>query len=308
MGKEKVGAVILAAGMSSRMGDFKPVLKIGNLSILERIIMTFQAAGISEIVIITGNKARIIEELVKDMQVICLHNHAYETTQMLDSVKIGLRYFENKAERILVTPIDIPLFTKETVLKLLDSEGVFINPVYRGVKGHPLLIQRTALPEIIAYSGQRGLLGAVENSSFKQIEVEVEDEGILLDADTQDDFKMLMNLYYKRKLKPKVRVSIEKEESFFGTGTEQLLNLIRSGETVKSACEKMHLSYSKGWKMINQIEEQLGFLIVHRKRGGKNGGKTILTEEGVDFLLKFQKFEKESQESVDEIFSRYFFQ
>ncbi|WP_373483639.1 NTP transferase domain-containing protein [Acetobacterium sp.] len=307
MKKVKEGAVILAAGMSSRMGDFKPVLKIGNLSILERIILTFQDAGIIEIVVITGNKARIVEELVKSMNVTCLHNHKFATTQMLDSVKIGLKYLEHRCERILITPIDIPLFSKESVMKLMDSKGMFINPVHRGVKGHPFMIDTRVLPEILAYTGNKGLLGAVESCDYEQIEVEVEDEGILLDADTKDEFKSLLDLYYKRKLKPKVRVSVEKEESFFGTGTEQLLNLIKIGESVKSACGKMNLSYSKGWKMINQVEEQLGFPIVYRKRGGMNGGKTILTEKGIDFLEKYQKFEKESIKSVDEIFDRYFF-
>lgn len=305
--KIKEGAIILAAGMSSRMGDFKPVLKIGNLSILERIILTFQDAGITEIVLITGNKARIVEDLVKNMNVTCLHNHDFATTQMLDSVKIGLKYLEQQCERILITPIDIPLFTKETVMKLKASQGVFINPVHGGVKGHPFMIDTRAIPEILSYTGHQGLLGAVERCNYEQIEVEVEDEGILLDADTKDDFETLLDLYYKRKLKPKVRVSVEKEASFFGTGTEQLLNLIRVGESVKSACEQMNLSYSKGWKMINQVEEQLGFAVVYRKRGGMNGGKTILTENGIEFLEKYQKFEKESQKSVNEIFDRYFF-
>lgn len=303
----KEGAIILAAGMSSRMGDFKPVLKIGNLSMLERIILTFQAAGITEIVVITGNKARVVEELVKELNVTCLHNHDFATTQMLDSVKIGMKYLEHKCERLLITPIDIPLFTKKTVIKLMDSKGVFVNPVHQGVKGHPFMINTRVFPEIFEYTGNRGLLGAVESCHHEQIEVEVEDEGILLDADTKDDFQTLLNLYYKRKLKPKVRVSVEKEESFFGTGTEQLLNLIRIGETVKSACEQMNLSYSKGWKMINQTEDQLGFPVVYRQRGGRNGGKTILTEEGIEFLEKYQKFEKESIKSVDEIFDRYFF-
>ncbi|WP_186895045.1 NTP transferase domain-containing protein [Acetobacterium malicum] len=307
MKKIKEGAIILAAGMSSRMGDFKPVLKIGNLSILERIILTFQDAGITEIVLITGNKARIVEDLVKNMNVTCLHNHDFATTQMLDSVKIGLKYLEQQCERILITPIDIPLFSKETVMKLKASQGVFINPVHGGVKGHPFMIDTRAIPEILSYTGHQGLLGAVERCNYEQIEVEVEDEGILLDADTKDDFETLLDLYYKRKLKPKVRVSVEKEASFFGTGTEQLLNLIRVGESVKSACEQMNLSYSKGWKMINQVEEQLGFAVVYRKRGGMNGGKTILTENGIEFLEKYQKFEKESQKSVNEIFDRYFF-
>ena len=301
------GVVILAAGMSSRMGEFKPILPIGKLTIIERIILTFQNAGIKNIVLVTGNKARIIEEQVNHMGVVCVHNKDFATTQMFDSAKIGLKYLEKKCRRILITPIDIPLFTCETVKKIIKTDGVFVSPIHKGIKGHPLMIDTQAVPRILEYTGNRGLMGAVESCNFDHVNVEVEDEGILIDVDTKDDFNKLLDLYYKRKLKPKVRVSIENQESFFGMGTAQLLQLINTNESVKNACIQMNLSYSKGWKMINQVEEQLGYTIVHRKRGGSNGGKTILTLEGIEFLEKYEKFESESKHKVDQIFEKYFF-
>ena len=53
----QIGAVIVAAGMSSRMGDFKPMLNIGSISIAQRVVATFHQAGVSKIVMVTGYNA-----------------------------------------------------------------------------------------------------------------------------------------------------------------------------------------------------------------------------------------------------------
>ena len=57
----QIGAVIVAAGMSSRMGDFKPMLNIGSISIAQRIVATFHQAGVSKIVVVTGATSGIGE-------------------------------------------------------------------------------------------------------------------------------------------------------------------------------------------------------------------------------------------------------
>ena len=57
----KTGALIVAAGMSSRMGDFKPMLNIGSISIAQRVVATFQQAGVDKIVMVTGYQAAMLE-------------------------------------------------------------------------------------------------------------------------------------------------------------------------------------------------------------------------------------------------------
>ena len=86
-----VGALIVAAGMSSRMGDFKPMLNIGSISIAQRIVATFHQAGVNKIVVVTGYNAAQLERHLSNSGLIFLRNEAYATTQMFDSAKIGLR-------------------------------------------------------------------------------------------------------------------------------------------------------------------------------------------------------------------------
>ena len=86
----QIGAVIVAAGMSSRMGDFKPMLNIGSISIAQRIVATFHQAGVNRIVVVTGYQAQLLEKHLSNSGLIFLRNENFAETQMFDSAKIGL--------------------------------------------------------------------------------------------------------------------------------------------------------------------------------------------------------------------------
>ncbi len=127
----RTAALIVAAGMSSRMGQFKPMLNIGSITIAQRVVDTFRQAGIRKIVMVTGYNAVMLERHLAGSDVIFLRNDRYETTQMFDSVKIGLAYLQEKCDRVLFTPVDIPLFTSRTVMALLacSSARMYYVPV-----------------------------------------------------------------------------------------------------------------------------------------------------------------------------------
>ena len=76
------GAVIVAAGMSSRMGDFKPMLNIGSISIAQRIIATFAQAGVERIAVVTGFNADALERHLSRSGVVFIRNERYETTEI----------------------------------------------------------------------------------------------------------------------------------------------------------------------------------------------------------------------------------
>lgn len=189
----RIGAVITAAGMSSRMNDFKPMLKIGSLTVVRRIIYTLQQAGADPVVLITGNQAEMLEKHVEHMDVICLRNEAYATSQMFDSARIGLSYLQNQCDRILFTPVDVPLFTTETVRRLLKSAAPIAVPSCGGKDGHPLMLDVQAVEKLLAYNGKQGLAGAVASSGFTEQKIEVEDEGVLFDMDTPEDYEKLLH-------------------------------------------------------------------------------------------------------------------
>jgi CTP:molybdopterin cytidylyltransferase MocA len=89
MNASETGAVILAAGLSSRMGDYKPLLPIGGESIVRRVIGAFRRAGVKTIVLVTGHRAEELERHVAPDGVVCLRNERYAESQMFDSARIG---------------------------------------------------------------------------------------------------------------------------------------------------------------------------------------------------------------------------
>lgn len=306
----RLGAVIVAAGTSSYIDDFKPMLKIGGTTIVKRIITTLKQSGVDSIVIVTGNKAELLEKHISHMGVICKRNEHFSESQMFDSAKIGLAYLQNECDRIIFTPADIPLFSENSIRKLIDNSSEISCPSYQGILGHPLLISSEIVPLLLSYDGDGGLMGAIEHFNKKITEIPVEDEGILLDVDTLEDYENLINknneIRKSHKLEFNLQLRLSKEKVFFGPGAAEFLMLVDQTGSMQTACRYMEMSYSKAWKMVNLIEEQLGFQILTRKAGGPDGGYSQLTEQGKEFTKHFIDFQSETTKIANELFKKYF--
>ena len=232
----RTGAVITAAGMSSRMGEFKPLLNIGSMTIVRRIVATLRQAGAEKIVMVTGYNAETLEHHLAGSGIVFLRNPDYEHTHMFDSAKIGLGYLADKCDRILFTPVDIPLYTAATVSALLDSGAELACPVFDGQTGHPLLMSNAVAEKILSDSGEGGMQGAITRCGADMLEIPVDDEGILHDADTPQDYKKLLEFHNKQLARPLVSVAIARETQFFDSKVAALLSLIEETGSVRSAC------------------------------------------------------------------------
>ena len=301
-----VGALIVAAGMSSRMGEFKPMLNIGTISVAQRIIATFHRAGVDKIVMVTGYNAVALERHLAGEGVIFLRNENYETTQMFDSVKIGLRYLEDKCDKVLFTPVDVPLFTAHTVKAILETDERLVCPVCQGENGHPLLIDQSLISEILQDSGECGLRGATQRCSASLSYVEVEDYGTIRDADTPEDFEALVEYHNSQLVRSVVNVSLAKEKPFFDSRIAMLLMQVDETKSVRAAGQRMQLSYSSCWKMIRTLESQLNYPLIERTQGGAVGGASVLTEWGRLFLEKYTAYDKRVKEVAEDLFEEYF--
>ena len=238
----QIGAVIVAAGMSSRMGDFKPMLNIGSISIAQRLVATFHQAGVTKIAVVTGYNAPLLERHLSNSGLVFLRNEDYASTQMFDSAKIGLAYLRDKCERILFTPVDIPLFTAMTVTELIESGAELCCPVCEGRTGHPLLIASSLVDAILADSGEGGLQGAIARCGAEMLQIPVEDPGVLHDADTPADYKALLQFHNEQLIRPELSVSLSREKPFFDEKTAMLLALVDETRSVRSACQRMQIS------------------------------------------------------------------
>ena len=276
----QTGALIVAAGKSSRMGDFKPMLQLGSISIAQRVINNFRQAGISKIVVVTGYNADALERHLASNHVIFLRNEDYETTHMFDSVRIGLEYLKDKVDTVLFTPVDVPLFTAHTVTQMLSLGQPLVTPVCNGTPGHPILIRSSLIESILSNDGNTGLKGAVEHCGTPMYCLNVEDPGIIHDTDTP--------------------------EGFFDEQLYSLLTLIHETGSVRDACERMHISYSTSWNLIHTLESQLHEPLIIRSQGGVKGSHSELTPYGEEFLKRYARFSEETRTCSEAIFEKCF--
>jgi molybdate transport repressor ModE-like protein len=304
--KKITGGIIVAAGNTSERNGLNPLMKIGSITIIKRIVLTFQKADISPIVVITGYKTEEIEHHLADYGVVFLRNSQYENSQKIDSAKMGLKYLQEKCDQVIFTPVNIPMFTPETIKKMLECGKKLLSPSYHGKSGHPLLISSEFIPNILTYSGDNGMRGAIESIEFNREWIEVEDEGVIYDTNYIERLNRLLIKHNQHILHPFIRISIEKEALFFDSKTKLLLTLIRDTNSVRSACKHMALSYSKAWNMLNRLEQELNYEVIERKHGGSKGGKTFLTKEGIEFLGKYQQFEQNVRQYAKNEFDKLF--
>jgi molybdate transport repressor ModE-like protein len=301
----KAGALIVSGGDTDKKRDVEPLRQIGGASVLRRLITVFHLAGIDTIAVAAAEKD--LKRLEKDAARSGVTFLAVENggTEMLDYVKTGLAYLEKLCGQVFVTPVDVPLFSSAT-LKLLASYGhKLVVPVWQGKKGHPLLIAREVIPSILQYQGGRGLAGAVSASEYPLTLAEVADQGVVLKSGQAEENRDILAAHELNRWRPVMRLQIARETVFLGPGVRQLLRLIGHTGSVQLASRQMGISYSKAWKMLNSLEEQLGYEVVLRRQGGRHGGETSLTGKGGELLEWFIALEKECDAAVKEIFARH---
>ncbi len=302
----QIGALVVAAGMSSRMGEFKPMLSIGSISVAQRVIATLHQAGVGKIVMVTGYNAVMLERHLAGNGIIFLRNENYRTTQMFDSVKIGLEYLQDKCDKLLFTPVDVPLFTARTVKTILDSGAPLACPMCEGRQGHPILISRELIPEILADCGEQGLKGAMDRCSVPLRRIDVDDPGTIHDADTPEDFSALVDYHNSQLVRPVVSVSLNKEKSFFDSKIAMLLMLVDETNSVRAASQRMQLSYSSCWNIIRNLESQLNYSLIERSQGGAGGSQSRLTDRGRLLLQRFTAYEQALRNQANALYDSFF--
>ena len=198
-----LAALILAAGSSTRMGNFKPLLPIAGESVIARVIGTFRAAGIERIGVVTGHEAEKLDSVVHDLGAILVRNVDYERG-MYSSIQTGVASLLPTVDACFLLPVDIPLVRPETVAAVAEAfaagRAPITSPRFNGQRGHPPLISKALFAEILAGKGEGGLRELLKKYQALAADVDVLDEGVMLDMDTPEDYAQLVGLAERRHL------------------------------------------------------------------------------------------------------------
>lgn len=189
---KSTGAVITAAGMSSRMGEFKPLLPYKGTTMIRYLAELFLKAGADPVVVVTGFRGTELQEHLGDLNVMFVENSEYAATEMFDSIKMGLKALLGKCEQAVFAPVDVPDLSLELIKRVMSAEGQIVRPVHHGRPGHPVAVDAALIPLLCEYNGDRGFRGALESVEGGIQELETESEGIYNDIDTMEDYRRLV--------------------------------------------------------------------------------------------------------------------
>jgi len=200
---EGFAAIILAAGHSSRMGDFKPLLSVGEKTALEHAVALFHGNGIRQVAVVSGHHGERLEPLLRQLGVTHIPNSLFRQG-MFTSVQAGVRNLGDEVRAFFLQPVDVPLVRSQTVQTLLHAwltgQPGIIQPAFNGIYGHPPLISTRYRSAILDYHGEGGLKLLLRSFTGDTLLLELPDEQMLLDMDTPEDYQRLCRRWENRML------------------------------------------------------------------------------------------------------------
>jgi len=292
-------AIILAAGEPKQMNHFQPMLKLSGKSVIRRQIEAFRAAGVQDILIVTGYHAGMLERHLAGETVRFVRNENYAATDMMASVQCGIRALSPECDRALITPGDVPYLNVETIQKLLRSQKPVAIPSYEGSAGHPAMIRKSCFASLLDFSGERGLRGALSQWKRETEFIPTDENGMLIDINTEQDYQR-----EQREQAPATAptlmaaLTIQVRDVGLDERAIRLLECIELEQSLQRGAVRAEISYSNAWLLLNRMEEALGCRLVERKLGGATGGGSSLTEDGQAWVNRYRRLEQKLKEDL----------
>jgi CTP:molybdopterin cytidylyltransferase MocA len=185
---DHIGAVVLAAGLSRRMGKNKLITEVGGKPLVRHAVEAALEAGLAPVIVVTGHEPERIEASLAGLPVQFAHNASY-ADGLSTSLKTGVEHLPQDCAGAMVLLGDMPGVTPE----LARAVAAAFNPAKgrgiavataQGERGHPVLWGRAFFPELIRLRGDQGARSLMAQHGDQIVEVAAGDAGPLTDIDT----------------------------------------------------------------------------------------------------------------------------
>ncbi len=189
-----ISAIVLAAGESKRMGRPKQLLEWQGKPLLQHSLESLINSAADEIILVLGHEADRIREALPALPIKIVINRDYQQG-MASSLRQGLLAMDRSSEAFLVLLADQPGIGPEIVNTIIrtfrqaDPRRGIVRPVYRGRRGHPVLISAQYRKEALRLRGDVGARQILMNHPGDVLEIDVEDNAVLEDIDTPEEYQ-----------------------------------------------------------------------------------------------------------------------
>jgi molybdenum cofactor cytidylyltransferase len=188
-----IAAIVLAAGLSRRMGQAKLLMPVGGRAIIRYVVESVLAGGVDSVWVVTGPDVEPIEAALAGFEVQIVVNPAPEEGQA-GSVRTGIAALPPSVEAVLIALGDQPALAPSIIPALLAarraSPKLIVAPRYRDGQGNPVLFKREIFPELLRLTGDLGARPIIQKEPARVEWVEL-DLPMPPDVDTPDDYERI---------------------------------------------------------------------------------------------------------------------
>jgi CTP:molybdopterin cytidylyltransferase MocA len=188
----RVVGVVLAAGLSRRMGRLKALLPFAGHTVIEHVLHPLLEADLAEVVVVLGHRAEEISPVIESLPVQRLYNPDYRHG-MTTSVQTALRMIDPIPDAYLLALVDQPQIGLQPIQQLLTAfdqtrKGIII-PTYAGKRGHPIILASRYRQDVLALGPVQGLNLVTRGHPDDTLQIPLDNDDILRDMDYQTDYE-----------------------------------------------------------------------------------------------------------------------
>ncbi len=194
----KVTGIILAAGLSQRMGQPKQLLRLGSQTLLSQVMLNTIRSKLDRVIVVVSPQIeqqaiQILGSLDKNVLIVV---NTDPGRGISSSIKLGLEEVSEDTRGVMILLGDQPLVSAKVIDKLIDAFDLhskkIIVPTYNGKDGNPVIFPTESLDDLKTISGDKGAKNIIYNHIDMVIKVEVGDLGSMEDIDTPEDYKNII--------------------------------------------------------------------------------------------------------------------
>lgn len=189
-----LAAIVLAAGLSSRMRENKLLLPWKGKTVIAWVVLQLLKAGFTSIVVVTGRDRLAVESQTSFPNVKHVFNEKYENGEMLTSLQAGLRSLSGETNAVMIVLGDQPQIEIETI-RLVAGEYLnkksclLVLPSFENRRGHPWMVSRELWDEIFGMEPPENMRTFLNQHSGDITYVQVQNNSIFADIDTPQDYQ-----------------------------------------------------------------------------------------------------------------------